>query len=154
MLNVFNHMVFVFLAAIMVLSRVAFAAPASGKINNKDFTFVSGIAKKNGGNYQITLWTEGYLDPCKRFGGSTLDVRMIFPAQVGKYKIDAGSWDQNVILMGDGTNPGSPENNIVANVGGLEITAISDTEVKGTMSASLDWMKSKVAGDFSVQLCP
>lgn len=57
------------------------------------------------------------------------------------------------IIFGDNTTPGDPSNNIMADHGTFEVTAISDTTLTGTLSGGLGFMNTEVSGEFSVPLC-
>lgn len=135
-----------------LISSSVFAAVTSGKINNKPFQFASGKAVLRDGKLQVNLWNQVYPDPCAELLGSTLNVRLQFLPVLGKQTIDPNSYE-NLVLMGDMSVPGAPENNMIASKGGVEFTAITETEVRGVVSGELIWMKSSVAGEFTVPFC-
>lgn len=129
------------------------AAPATGKINGVDWTFVSGKARQDGNNYNIYLWNQSFPDSCQEYSGSVFDVRMIFPAKVGSYNVDPNSWSQNVMVFGDKREAGSPNSNLIASSGQLEILTVTASEVTGRFSGELGWKDTSVSGDFTVKLC-
>ncbi len=136
-----------------LLTSFAFAGPVTGKINNVAWTFLSGIAERKGENLQIKLWNQSFENPCTQWQGSVFDARAIFPAQVATFRVNPNSFSQNVIVMGDNRHPGNPENNIFANTGTMKITQITETEVRGTLTAAYPPKRSSLSGDFVVPLC-
>lgn len=141
-----------FISFILIGSR-GFADPATGTINGTAWTFQSGTAFIKNDNVKITLWNEPFDSPCNEWRGSVFDVRAIFPSKTGLFMIDPNSYTQNVIILGDAREIGSPNNNIFANVGSLKVTEITNTEVKGTISATYTPKGSSVSGDFTVPIC-
>jgi len=137
----------------LVFPFAAFAGPVTGTINGKAFTFVAGSASIQGNDVHVNLWTAAQANACDGFSTSTLNARAIFPAKVGTYPVVNGSFSENVMIFGDNTTPGDPSNNIMADHGTFEVTAISDTALTGTISGGLGFMNTEVSGEFSVPLC-
>jgi hypothetical protein len=146
-----QHLLTSLLALFVTTSAVA--APAAGRINNVAWAFASGKAEIVGNDVKITLWNQVFENPCNEWRGSMFDVRAIFPAQVGRWNINPNSFSKNIIIMGDNRVLGSPNNNIVANVGFMNITHMDTVQVTATMSAAYAAKNSRVVGDFTVPLC-
>lgn len=115
-----------------------------GKINGKDWTFRSGIAKETGtpGKVQLTFWNTSESNPCAFTDGSMRQVRTTIAKEVGTYTVKDG---QKIILD-------AYDAEYAAKKGKIIIAKIEDGIIYGSVDIKYD-SDNEVKGDFEIPLC-
>ena len=139
------------LTVITLLSMISFVnaaeKPLKGKINNVEWTIVSGRARPHmfrPGYYSFNFWDHQESKPCDSFTwGSERQILASFPAKVGKHPLNN---NQNV------TFNYNQNQNDVSFKGTFVITKITETTVEGSLTTKMN-AKNFVAGNFVVELC-
>lgn len=141
---------------------IPFDVEAEGHVNGQRWAYKSGSAEivmRSGRPFLfIRLWNEVIADPCNKFSGSDLDVRILVPNMNGRYQIrtDHSNEDDPAVIFGDQRELGQPQNNMIADQGVVEILT-NQGQVTGGLSSSFHstlFGNNQVAGSFAVELCP
>lgn len=119
----------------------------AGKIDGKDYTFVSGYTDdflSKSDKYFTTLYSEK-VDSCTAFPAGDLKVLLQVPKEVGDYEL---SLSHNVTLA-------NGSNNYIALTGLLSVTKVSDTSIEAGVHAIFeDKPDDEVNGHFTATVCP
>lgn len=136
--------------------------PAQGQINGQEWLFRSGRAfyKKSQPHLLVVqLWSEDVAEPCKENRGSTLQMRLTAPGQLGTWAITPEDpFNSNLsIFFADLDFVLQPRDNMRADRGEISFFGIDKLQVSGTVSGSFQNPRvggTRAAGDFIVPFCP
>lgn len=136
--------------------------PAQGQINGQKWHFLSGRAfyKKSQPNFLIVqLWNEEVPEPCKENRGSTLQMHLTAPNQLGSWVITPEDpFNANLsIFFADLDFELQPRDNMRADQGEISLFTIDKLQVRGAVAGSFQNPRvggTRVAGDFIVPFCP
>lgn len=130
-----------------------------GNINGESWEFKSGYASLKDGRYMIYLLRQESTSPCTKFflGQTPRDSKVLLHADQNGLAFKLGDMEAEdesqygrtvTMVYYDGNKPV----NVIANRGRVEISEVTDTEMKGRIVAYFD-DKNQINGNFSIPLC-
>ena len=135
---------------------------AQGYVNGSAWQFVSGRAtafSRSGADYlEIDLWNKSFSNPCDETAGSEFQLRVYIENRTGVSKIDSTDSFSLVptIIFADRRVQDRFQNNMVADNGVIQISAIDNANINGSVSASFNAIgaeKTSISGNFNVVFC-
>jgi hypothetical protein len=135
---------------------------AQGIVNGHQWTFMQGralvVTRGSATFLEIRLWDDAYANPCKEPIGSDFQIRATAPSTPGYWQVSSDPFSYYPsIIFSDLTEFMRPTNNMVANVGKIQILTIGPGTVSGRIQGSFSGLPgasaSEVIGSFEVPYC-